>query len=174
MDLYSTLRRPPATAHSIRTRESALRSMALNVFLRSSNVFYAMSPMRIRNNLKKKKKRKVKMFRLQHWYNDGPKAMTAATMAATAHDTFTLESDPLCCNYGFLFFYILFSCPESCLRQSRTLRTSPAHTLTHTECCDLFWIFAHAANLLLLVCVAPITLNTRVNVYSARDAVHIW
>lgn len=73
------------------------------------------------------------MFRLQHWYNDGSKAMTAATMAATAHDTFTLESDPLCCNYGFLFFYILFSCPESCLRQSRTLRTSPAHTLTHTR-----------------------------------------
>lgn len=77
------------------------------------------------------------MFRLQLWYNDGPKAMTAVTMAVTAHDTFTLESDPLCCNYGFLFFYIfIFSS-----RVSSAAKSNPSHIAytftyahTHTAC----------------------------------------
>lgn len=126
------------------------------------------------NNLEE---RKVKMVWMRFWCDacDG-------SGGAVAHAAFTLQSEPLGCNpvitVSFLFTF-LFGVPSATQPNPSHIPYSLSSTRIHKhiqfrmiriECCEAFG-FAHAANLLLLVCDAPITSNTRVNIYnSSRDA----
>lgn len=89
---------------------------------------YPLGPIWIRNHLKKEK---WKYFRCD--FGQRRKATTAVTAgAAIAYDTFTLESDPLCYNYGFSSsFTFLFCVPSAApANPSHIANIRTSYTLT--------------------------------------------
>lgn len=82
---------------------------------------------------------------------------------AHVHCTLQSESDPLCCNYDFSSFTFLFcvSFPSAAMANPSHIahRTNTFQKMDCFQCCEPFGI-ARTANLLLLVCDAPITSNT--------------
>lgn len=116
------------------------------------------------------------MVRMRFWCDS-----SGDGSGAIAHAAFTLESEPLGCNpviTASLLFTFLFGVPSAAQSNPSHIAYSlpSAHTRTmpneiRFECCEAFR-FAHAANLLLLVRDAPITSNTRVNIYKAVRVTH--
>lgn len=132
--------------------------MELDVFHRRSYTRYPMDP---DLNLESFEERKVKMLWMRLWCGNGDNVWQ--WHMAHVHCTLQSESDPLCCNYDFSSFTFLFcvSFPSAAMANPSHIahRTNTLQKMDCFQCCEPFGI-ARTANLLLLVCDAPITSNT--------------